>query len=127
MIRSLVFGFISATLSSVVIGFFLNYFYSFEFDETIKILPIWKVVLVYYLVAVALTIASYWIEMKWQNKGLFALNSIISFIAVASMGVPLKYTNTEIDTTFLPIVAIPCLFVLPLILMSFQPLLFLKK
>lgn len=127
MIRSLVFGLISATLSSVVIGFFLNYFYSFEFDETIKILPIWKVVLVYYLVAVALTIASYWIEMKWQNKGLFALNSIISFIAVASMGVPLKYTNTEIDTTFLPIVAIPCLFVLPLILMSFQPLLFLKK
>ena len=127
MIRALVFGFISATLSSVVIGFFLNYFYSFEFDETIKILPIWKVVLVYFLVALILTIASYWIEMKWQNKGLFALNSMVSFIAVAAMGVPLKYTNTEIDTTFLPIVAIPCLFVLPLILLSFQPLLFLKK
>ena len=127
MSRALIFGLTSATLSSVVIGFFLNYFYSFEFDETVKILPIWKVVLVYYLVGIALTIASFWIEKKWQNKGLFALNSLVSFIAVASMGVPLKYTNTEIDTTFLPIVAIPCLFVLPLIWMSFQPILFQKK
>lgn len=127
MSRVLIFGLISATLSSVVIGFFLNYFYSFEFDETVKVLPIWKVVLVYYLVGIALTIASFWIEKKWQNNGLFALNALVSFTAVASMGFPLKYTNTEIDTTFLPIVAIPCLFVLPLIWMSFQPILFQKK
>jgi hypothetical protein len=127
MIRALTFGVIIATLSSVVIGFFLNYFYSFEFDETIKILPIWKVVLVYCIVAVALTIAAFFIEQKWQNQGLFALNALLSFVVVAAMGFPLKYTNTEIDTTFLPIVAIPCLFVLPLIWMSFQPLLFSKK
>lgn len=127
MTRALTFGFIIATLSSVVIGFFLNYFYSFEFDETIKILPIWKVVLVYFIVAVALTIAAFFLEQKWQNKGLFALNALLSFVVVAAMGFPLKYTNTEIDTTFLPIVAIPCLFVLPLIWMSFQPLLFSKK
>jgi hypothetical protein len=70
---------------------------------------------------------SFVIECKWKNRGLFVLNALISFLAVASMGVPLKYTNTEIDTTFLPIVAIPCLFVLPLIWMSFQPLIFDKK
>jgi hypothetical protein len=127
MKRAFIFGVIIATLSSVVIGFFLNYFYSFEFDQTIKILPIWKVVLVYFLMAIALTITSLFIENKWHNKGLFTLNALVSFTAVASMGFPLKYTNTEIDTTFLPIVAIPCLFVLPLIWMSFQPILFQKK
>ena len=127
MIRALTFGFIIATLSSVVIGFFLNYFYAFEFDETVKILPIWKVVLVYFIVAMVLTIVAFFIEQKWQNQGLFALNALLSFFVVAAMGFPLKYTNTEIDTTFLPIVAIPCLFVLPLIWMSFQPLLLSKK
>lgn len=127
MKRAFIFGIIIASLSSVVIGFFLNYFYSFEFDQTIKILPIWKVVLVYFLMAIALTITSLFIENKWHNKGLFTLNALVSFIAVAAMGFPLKYTNTEIDTTFLPIVAIPCLFVLPLIWMSFQPILFQKK
>ncbi|MFM7006095.1 MAG: hypothetical protein ACKOWX_02460 [Flavobacteriales bacterium] len=127
MKRAFIFGIIIASLSSVVIGFFLNYFYSFEFDQTIKILPIWKVVLVYFLLAIALTISSLFIENKWHNKGLFTLNALVSFIAVAAMGFPLKYTNTEIDTTFLPIVAIPCLFVLPLIWMSFQPILFQKK
>jgi hypothetical protein len=126
MKRAFIFGIIIASLSSVVIGFFLNYFYSFEFDQTIKILPIWKVVLVYFLMAIALTITSLFIENKWHNKGLFTLNALVSFIAVAAMGFPLKYTNTEIDTTFLPIVAIPCLFVLPLIWMSFQPILFQK-
>ena len=127
MKRAFIFGIIIASLSSVVIGFFLNYFYSFEFDQTIKILPIWKVVLVYFLMAIELTITSIFIENKWHNKGLFTLNALVSFTAVASMGFPLKYTNTEIDTTFLPIVAIPCLFVLPLIWMSFQPILFQKK
>lgn len=127
MLRILAFGLISATLSSAVIGFYLNYFYSFEFDETIKILPIWKVVIFYFLVAGTISMLSFYIERKWKNKGLFVLNAVISFLAVASMGFPLKYTNTEIDTTFLPIVAIPCLFVLPLIWMSFQPIIYNKK
>ncbi|MEY4992795.1 MAG: hypothetical protein RI948_1682 [Bacteroidota bacterium] len=127
MLRTLTYGLLIAVLSSAVIGFFLNYFYAFEFDQTIKILPIWKVVLGYFLLALTLSILSFFIESKWQNRGLFVLNAVISFLAVASMGVPLKYTNTEIDTTFLPIVAIPCLFVLPLIWMSFQPLIFNKK
>ena len=127
MTSALTFGFIISALSSVVIGFFLNYFYSFEFDETIKILPIWKVVFVYFIGTVVLTIAAFFIEQRWQNKGLFALNALLSFVVVAAMGFPLKYTNTEIDTTFLPIVAIPCLFVLPLIWMSFKPLLFSKN
>ena len=127
MLRTLTYGLLIAVLSSAVIGFFLNYFYAFEFDQNIKILPIWKVVLGYFLLALTLSILSFFIESKWQNRGLFVLNAVISFLAVASMGVPLKYTNTEIDTTFLPIVAIPCLFVLPLIWMSFQPLIFNKK
>jgi hypothetical protein len=127
MLRILTFGLISATLSSAVIGFFLNYFYSFEFDETSKILPIWKVVIFYFLVAGTISMFSFYIERKWKNKGLFVLNAVISFLAVASMGFPLKYTNTDIDTTFLPIVAIPCLFVLPLIWMSFQPIMYNKK
>jgi len=127
MLRTLTFGLLIAALSSAVIGFFLNYFYAFEFDETIKILPIWKVVLVYFLLALTFSFLSFVIESKWKNRGLFILNALISFLAVASMGAPLKYTNTEIDTTFLPIVAIPCLFVLPLIWMSFQPLIFNKK
>ena len=96
MTRALTFGFIISALSSVVIGFFLNYFYSFEFDETIKILPIWKVVLVYFIGTVVLTIAAFFIEQRWQNKGLFALNALLSFVVVAAMGFPLKYTNTEI-------------------------------
>jgi len=54
MLRTLTFGLLIAALSSSVIGFFLNYFYAFEFDETIKILPIWKVVLVYFLFALTL-------------------------------------------------------------------------
>jgi hypothetical protein len=127
MLRTLTFGLLIAVLSSAVIGFFLNYFYAFEFDETSKILPIWKVVLIYFLLAITFSFLSFVIECKWKNRGLFVLNALISFLAVASMGVPLKYTNTEIDTTFLPIVAIPCLFVLPLIWMSFQPLIFDKK
>ncbi|MEN9968360.1 MAG: hypothetical protein RIR94_534 [Bacteroidota bacterium] len=127
MLRTLTFGLLIAVLSSAVIGFFLNYFYAFEFDQTIKILPIWKVVLCYFLLTLTFSILSFLIENKWKNRGLFVLNALISFLAVASMGVPLKYTNTEIDTTFLPIVAIPCLFVLPLIWMSFQPLIFNKK
>ncbi len=127
MLRTLTFGLLIAVLSSAVIGFFLNYFYAFEFDETSKILPIWKVVLIYFLLAITFSFLSFVIESKWKNRGLFVLNALISFLAVASMGVPLKYTNTEIDTTFLPIVAIPCLFVLPLIWMSFQPLIFDKK
>jgi hypothetical protein len=127
MLRTLTFGLLIAVLSSAVIGFFLNYFYAFEFDETSKILPISKVVLIYFLLAITFSFLSFVIECKWKNRGLFVLNALISFLAVASMGVPLKYTNTEIDTTFLPIVAIPCLFVLPLIWMSFQPLIFDKK
>ena len=127
MIRALTFGIVIASLASAVIGFFLNYFYSFEFDQTIKILPIWKVVLCYFIMAIVLTLCALFIVNKWQNKGLFVFNALISFTSVASMGFPLKYTNTEIDTTFLPIVAIPCLFVLPLIWMSFQPILFQKK
>ena len=127
MLRTLTFGLLIAVLSSAVIGFFLNYFYAFEFDETSKILPISKVVLIYFLLAITFSFLSFVIESKWKNRGLFVLNALISFLAVASMGVPLKYTNTEIDTTFLPIVAIPCLFVLPLIWMSFQPLIFDKK
>jgi drug/metabolite transporter (DMT)-like permease len=127
MLRTLTFGLLIAVLSSAVIGFFLNYFYAFEFDETSKILPISKVVLIYFLLAITFSFLSFVIERKWKNRGLFVLNALISFLAVASMGVPLKYTNTEIDTTFLPIVAIPCLFVLPLIWMSFQPLIFDKK
>jgi hypothetical protein len=127
MLRILAFGLIIATLSSAVIGFFLNYFYSFEFDETIKILPIWKVVLFYFLLACTFSVLSFYMERKWRNVGLFALNAMFSFLAVALMGVPLKYTNSEIDTTFLPIVAIPCLFVLPLIWMSFQPIMYNKK
>lgn len=127
MLRTLTFGLLIAAISTAVIGFFLNYFYAFEFDETIKILPIWKVVLIYFLLALTFSFLSFVIENKWKNRGLFVLNALISFLAVASMGVPLKYTNTEIDTTFLPIVAIPCLFVLPLIWMSFQPLIFNKK
>lgn len=127
MLRTLTFGLLIAVLSSAVIGFFLNYFYAFEFDETSKILPISKVVLIYFLLAITFSFLSFVIECKWKNRGLFVLNALISFLAVASMGVPLKYTNTEIDTTFLPIVAIPCLFVLPLIWMSFQPLIFNKK
>lgn len=127
MLRTLTFGLLIAVLSSAVIGFFLNYFYAFEFDETSKILPIWKVVLIYFLLVITFSFLSFVIESKWKNRGLFVLNALISFLAVASMGVPLKYTNTEIDTTFLPIVAIPCLFVLPLIWMSFQPLIFDKK
>ncbi|MEY4287051.1 MAG: hypothetical protein RL511_1137 [Bacteroidota bacterium] len=127
MKRTLIFGLIIASLSSAVIGFFLNYFYAFEFDETVKILPIWKVVFVYFLLALSLSLLAYFVESKWKNRGLFVINAVISFFAVASMGIPLKYTNTEIDTTFLPIVAIPCLFVLPLIWMSFQPIIFNKK
>ena len=127
MKRTLVFGLIIASLSSAVIGFFLNYFYAFEFDETVKILPIWKVVFGYFLLALSLSFVAYFVESKWNNRGLFIINAVISFFAVASMGFPLKYTNTEIDTTFLPIVAIPCLFVLPLIWMSFQPIIFNKK
>ena len=127
MKRILIFGLIIATLSSSVIGFFLNYFYAFEFDETVKILPIWKVVCIYFFLALSFSLLAYFVESKWNNRGLFVINAVISFFAVASMGFPLKYTNTEIDTTFLPIVAIPCLFVLPLIWMSFQPLIFNKK
>jgi uncharacterized membrane protein len=127
MKRVLIFSLIIATLSSSVIGFFLNYFYAFEFDQTIKILPIWKVVFVYFLLALSFSLLAYFVESKWNNRGLFVINAAISFFAVASMGFPLKYTNTEIDTTFLPIVAIPCLFVLPLIWMSFQPIIFNKK
>lgn len=127
MIRTLLFGLLVAALSAAVIGFFLNYFYAFEFDQTIQILPIWKVVLGYFVLALVFSVLAFLIEQKWKQKGLFVWNAFVSFIAVASMGIPMKYTNTEIDTTFLPIVAIPCLFVLPLIWMSFQPIMFNKK
>lgn len=127
MLRSLIFGFIIATLSSIVVGVFLNYFYSFKFDESIKILPIWKVVLAYFILSLVFSVLAFFLEKFWKHKGLFVFNAIISFSAVALIGFPIKYTNTEIDTSFFPIVAIPCLFILPIIWLSFQPLVFIKR
>ncbi len=127
MIRTLIFGFIIATLSSIVVGVFLNYFYSFEFDESIKILPIWKVILAYFILSLSFSALGFFFERLWKNRGLFVLNALISFSAVALIGFPIKYTNTEIDTSFFPIVAIPCLFILPIIWLSFQPIVFSKK
>ena len=75
MLRTLTFGLLIAVLSSAVIGFFLNYFYAFEFDETSKILPIWKVVLIYFLLAITFSFLSFVIERKWKNRGLFVLNA----------------------------------------------------
>ena len=65
--------------------------------------------------------------MKWNKIGLFILNGIVSILAMASLGIPIKYTNSEIDTTFLPIAAVPILFVLPLVWMTFQPLVFRER
>ena len=70
MKRTLIFGLIIASLSSAVIGFFLNYFYAFGFDETVKILPIWKVVFVYFLLGLSLSLLAYFVESKWKNGGL---------------------------------------------------------
>jgi riboflavin transporter FmnP len=75
MKRILIFGLIIATLSSSVIGFFLNYFYAFEFDETVKILPIWKVVCIYFFLALSFSLLAYFVESKWNNSGLFVINA----------------------------------------------------
>ncbi len=127
MKKTIVFGLLSASVASIAIGAYLNFFYSFKFDETFKILPIWKVISYYFIVTLLLSILSHFIYLKWNKIGLFILNGMVSILAMASLGIPIKYTNSEIDTTFLSIAAVPILFVLPLVWMTFQPLVFRER
>jgi hypothetical protein len=127
MRRTIIYGLLSASVASIAIGGYLNFFYSFKFDETYKILPIWKVVSFYFIVTLILSILSLFIYSKWNKLGLFMLNGMVSILAMASLGIPIKYTNSEIDTTFLAIAAVPILFVLPLVWMTFQPIVFRDK
>ena len=127
MKKTIVFALLIALIASLAIGGYLSFYYSFEFDETNKILPIWKVVLFYFIVSFLLSFLGDFIYSKWNRIGLFILNGMLSVLAMASLGFPINYKNTEIDTSFLSIAAVPILFVLPLVWMAFQPIVFREK
>ncbi len=124
MRKFMIHGLIVAAISSLVGGLYLHYFYSLELDESYKVLPIWRVVSIYItlslLLSLVLMIASR-ILKKW---GVIVLNTVLTMVSVASIALPITYINQEIDTTFIAVAAIPLHFIMPIIWLALQPLIF---
>lgn len=127
MKKYLIFGLASATISSLAVGVFLYFFYDMEFDESYKVMPIWKVVAWYFAISLPCVFLLRWVYEKFNNTGVLALNGFLVLLTIASIGLPITYTNQEIDTTFLPVAAIPAHFILPLVWCALQPIALYKK
>jgi len=127
MTRFLVYGILTAVLSSTAVGVYLHYFYAMGFDESFKVMPIWRVISIYCSIALVSGFVVYWVNKKFQFKGVLMLNVLVVLVSIASIGLPITYANSEIDTTFLPVAAIPAHFILPLVWLGLQPFLFISK
>jgi len=127
MKRVLIYGMATALLSSLAAGIYLHYYYAMEFDESFKVMPIWRVVSLYWAISLSSVFVAHWIYQRFNFLGLLILNSLVICLSIASIGYPITYVNQEIDTTFISIAAIPAHLILPLFWLGLQPILFHKK
>ncbi|MBM3165754.1 MAG: hypothetical protein FJZ80_09880 [Bacteroidetes bacterium] len=127
MNKVLIYGFFTALLASVAVGIYLKYFYAMEFDESYKVLPIWKVISAYWAISLPSAFAVHWIFTKYQLRGVIVLNALVVLLSIASIAYPITYVNQELDTTFISIAAIPAHFILPLFWLGLQPVLLMGK
>lgn len=127
MTRVLLYGFATALLASLAAGIYLTYFYAMEFDESYKVMPIWKVLSIYWTIALPSVFIVYWIYQKFNFRGVTLLNAAVILVSIASIGYPITYVNQEVDTTFIAIAAVPAHFILPLFWLGLQPILFVSK
>jgi hypothetical protein len=127
MKRVLLYGLSVAGLSSAAIGVYLSNYYAMEFDESFKVMPIWKVISWYWAISLPSVFGVFWLYERFNFRGVMLLNIFVILLSIASIGYPITYVNQEIDTTFISIAAIPAHFILPLFWLGLQPLLFFKK
>ena len=59
-----------------------------------------------------------------KTTGVILVNTILSLVATASIVYPITYVNQNLDTSFIAVAAIPVHFIMPLIWMALQPIIF---
>jgi len=124
MKKFMIHGILSALISSIAGGLFLKFYYSLELDQSEKVLPIWKVIAIYISLSLLLSLILFQAKKILNNLGVIMVNTILSIVTTASIVYPITYVNQNLDTTFIAVAAIPVHFIMPMIWMALQPIIF---